>query len=131
MMLSGRIGIVKALAVLLPVNLLAAFFACASLCLAACGEPEREAAACCRSDAGDSCPEAPLEETDDDGCLLVPADPAVLSDAKQSLAETSVSALPAPVLAAPAAGASGDVSRRATGPPPRGRPLDRLSVLRI
>ena len=130
-MLSGRIGIVKALAVLLPVNLLVAFFACASLCLAACDEPEREAAACCRSDAGDSCPEAPPEGTDDDACLLVPADPAVLSDAKPILDEPSVSALPAPVPAAPAAGSIGDVSRRATGPPPRGRPLDRLPVLLI
>ena len=130
-MFSGRVRTRRALALLLPIQMLVAFFACASLCLVACGEPEPESPARCQSSASYACLETMLEDADSSGCLLVSEHPAVLSGARPSLGKTSLSVLPVLIRDAGATSASGDVVRRSIAPPPRGRPLERLPVLLI
>ena len=130
-MLSDRSRTVKALAILLPVNMLVVFFACASLCLAACGEHERETSACCRSGAADSCAGTTLESSETSSCQLVPVDPAVLSDGKLRVGTVLVSALPASIAVAAVTPHVNSIVPRAAGPPARERPLDRLPVLLI
>ena len=111
--------------------MLVVFFACASLCLAACGGHERETSECCRSGAADSCADATLESSETSSCRLVPVDPAVLSDGKLRLATVSVSALPASTAVAAVTAHVNAIVPRAAGPPARGRPLDRIPVLLI
>ena len=106
------------------------FLACALECVAAAGAYDG-ADACCEPVAGE-CSAPEMGGAEAHSCLLVPVDPVVLgSGGAMPTREAAPAGLPALAGDRAVVGQAPDVQPRSAGPPPRGRPLDRLPVLLI
>lgn len=134
-MLFGRRSHLRTVAFLLPVNMLWVLVACTLQCMAAseagcADEHERPAVHLQVSESETQA--ADLEGADAVECQIASTQPAVLANGSPHRAGLAGPAVvPAlvflPISVAPAR----DVPPRSAGPPPLGRPLDRLPVLLI
>lgn len=134
-MLSGRRRSLKTLALLLPANMLWVVVACTIQCIAAseiaCAHEPEPAATCCAADETERSA-TDLEDVDSLGCRISSNELAVLSNGSpQRGGVHDPAVVSARVLLPSASAAARDVPPRSAGPPPLGRPLDRIPVLLI